>query len=163
MPIFIIDEPCDNVPFEMRDSTASESSSVFVGSKREWEEFLFESQKKLATLLMDLKFKFVAKVRGHAERANRDRIGRLKAAIKAFKDDMEAELRSEILVDLEELTTSIRELAFHSIQKSLKTERIRCVNMIGTHQPTHLIQIYSWGYLQDNRRSCGKTHLGFPG
>ena len=147
----------------MRDSTANESSSVFVGSKRECEEFFLESQKKLTALLLELKSKFVADVRGLAERANRERIGRLKAAITAFKDDMEAELRSEILVDLEALTTSIRGLAFHSIRKDLKTERIRCVNMIGTHQPTQLIQIYSWGYLQDNRRSCGKTHLGFPG
>ena len=147
----------------MLDSTAGESSNVFVGSRRECEEFFLESQRKLTALLLDLKFKFVETVRGLAERANRDRIGRLKEKIKAFKDDMEAELRSEILFDLEALTTSIRELAFHSIQKGLKTERIRCVTTIGTHQQTHLIQIYSWGYLQDNRRSCGKTHLGFPG
>jgi len=106
-------------------STASESSHVFVGSRQEAEEFFRESQKKLTTLLLELKFKFVATVRGFAERANRDRIGRLKAAIKAFKDDMEAELRSDILVDLDALTTSIRELAFHSIQKGLKIERIR--------------------------------------
>jgi hypothetical protein len=150
----------------MRDSTAGEPSRVFVGSKREAEEFFRESQKKLTALLLDLKVKFIATVRGFAERANRDRIGRLKAAIKAFKDDMEAELRSDILVDLEALTMSIRELAFHSIQKGLKIERIRCVNMIGTRQPTHVlgrIQIYSWGYLQDNRRGCGKTDLGFSG
>jgi hypothetical protein len=137
----------------MRDSTAGEPSRVFVVSKREAEEFFRESQKKLTALLLDLKVKFIATVRGFAERANRDRIGRLKAAIIAFKDDVEAELRSDILVDLEALTTSIRELAFHTIQKDLKIERIRCVNMIDTYQPTHVlgwIQIYSWGYLQDN-------------
>ena len=69
-------------------------------------------------------------VRDLAERANRDRVERLRDAIRVFKDDMEAELRSEILLDLEALTISVRALAFHSIQKGFKIERVRCVNMI---------------------------------
>jgi hypothetical protein len=63
---------------------------------------------------------------------------------------MEAELRSDILVDLEALTISIRALAFQSIQKGLKTERIRCVIMISVSlkkefMPRVRLQIFSWG------------------
>jgi hypothetical protein len=84
----------------------------FCGSRQQAEEFLRVSQQKLTSLLLDLKHRFVSTVRELADRANKDRVERLKEAIRAFKNDMESELRSEILVDLESLPVNVRALAF---------------------------------------------------
>ena len=99
--------------------------NIFVGSRQQAEEFLRVSQTRLTVLLLELMHHFVLTVRELANRANRDRIESLRQAIRVFKNDMEAELRSEILVDLESLIVSVRALAFNSIQKGLKTERVR--------------------------------------
>jgi hypothetical protein len=64
-------------------------------------------------------------IRGLAERANKDRVENLKKAITAFKDDMETELRGEILNDLELLTVNVRALALQALQRRLKKERVR--------------------------------------
>ena len=64
-------------------------------------------------------------IRGLAERANKDRVENLKKAITAFKDDMETELRGEILNDLELLTVNVSALALQTLQRRLKKERVR--------------------------------------
>jgi hypothetical protein len=81
-------------------------------------------------LLGDLKHQFVSTVRKLADQANKDRIERLKDAIKAFNTDTESDLRTEILIDLESLQVSVRTLAFQTIQKSLRTQRERYVRLM---------------------------------
>jgi iron uptake system EfeUOB component EfeO/EfeM len=99
-------------------------SITFVGSKQQAEAFLRESQQRLTALLQELKHRFVVTIRGLAERANKDRVENLRKAITALKDDMETELRSEILDDLELLTVSVRALALQTLQRRLKMERV---------------------------------------
>ena len=51
-------------------------------------EFSHESQQRLKALLLDLMHKFVITVRELAERANKDRVERLRNAIRESEDDM---------------------------------------------------------------------------
>jgi len=83
----------------------------------------------LAERLSELNSDFVTAIRRLAEQANRNRVARLREAISAFRNDMEAELRSEILVDLESLDVNVPSLVFQQLRRKLKTERVRYVGI----------------------------------
>jgi len=146
-------EPCD--------FGAESTRGVFIGSRLQAEEFLYKSQQMLTKRLMELKEQFVSNIRKLADQANRDRIQSLREAIRAFRNDMESELRTEILVELESLAVNVRTLAFQTIQRSLKTERIRCVGI--TIFPIACViytQIFSIRNIQNIRRHRCETYLG---
>ena len=100
-----------------------------IGSRLQAEEFLFKSQQMLTERLLGLKGQFVLTIRKLADQASKDRVESLRADIRAFRSDMEPELRTEILVELESLAVDVRTLAFQAIQRSIKTERVRCVGI----------------------------------
>jgi len=111
------------------DGSGAESKGVLVGSRLQAEEFFSKSQQMLSKRLLELKGQFVSTIRKLAEHASRTRIESLKEAIGAFRNDMESELRGEILVDLESLAVDVHTLVFQTIQRSLKTKRVRYVGM----------------------------------
>ena len=102
---------------------------VLFGSRLQAEEFLFKSQQMLTELLMELKGQFVLTIRKLADQASKDRVESLRGDIRAFRSDMEPELRTEILVELESLAVDVRTLEFQAIKRSIKTERVRCVGI----------------------------------
>ena len=102
---------------------------VFIGSRLQAEEFFFKSQQMLTERLLELKDQFVLSIRKLADQASKDRVESLKEAIRAFRSDMESELRTEILVELESLAVDVRTLAFQAIERSLRKERVRCVGI----------------------------------
>jgi len=96
----------------------------------------------LSKRLLELKGQFVSTIRKLAEHASRTRVESLKEAIGAFRNDMESELRGEILVDLESLAVDVHTVAFRAIQRSLKTERVRYVG-ISSSSPYRLCNIHT--------------------
>ena len=112
-------------PTDLIVSGAKSTLGVSIGSKQQAQEFFHKSQLILNQRLSELKSQFVSTIRKLADQANKDRVQSLRDAIKEFKDDMESELRSEILAELESLAVNVRSLAFQTIQRSLKTERVR--------------------------------------
>jgi len=140
-PLAPSDKNSWNLQFSF-DGSGAESKGVLVGSRLQAEEFFIKSQQMLSKRLLELRGQFVSTIRKLAEHANRTRVENLKEAIGAFRNDMESELRGEILVDLESLAVDVRTLAFQTIQRSLKTERVRCVG-ISSSSPYRLCNIHT--------------------
>ena len=126
-PLPLSDENSPNSQFESESESESEPSTlgVLIGSKLHAQEFVDKSQRLLNKQLLELKGQFVSTIRKLADQANKDRIESLRKAISAFRNDVESELRNEILVELESLAVDIRTLAFQNVRRSVKKERIR--------------------------------------